>query len=277
MTDAERDELIEKSLLQELDATDEARVQQLRREDEGFRQEYDFQETLIRQVRLKRRQELLSMFAEFEAEQAPETDQADTTPVVRLSPGTDHETAPADPTIIPLWEQRGFRVAASIALAFLLGAVVWWQLTQYDARPVADHRDSTSVRPSTDTVPKKPVGPPVVPAPQPQGPVAQNPGKPARLQGPTSLPYYETDDVRLGFGNGQKTSESRTVVFNTGPEPAYEFQDTLRVYLPTLPPAKPAWSLVYSRAADTYYLVTGSTRYEVVKGLQGKQPLVRVK
>lgn len=276
MTDAERDELIEKSLLKELDVTSEARVQQLLREDDDFRREYAFQETLIQQVRLKRRQELLSMFAEFEGEQA---DTTDITPIIPLLPQTGQEEAPADPQIIPMWRQSWFRVAATIALAALLGAVVWWPLAKYDPQPIAkDDQDSTETQvPRTnDTLQTRPLESPRVPIPAPQGPVAQD-TRPAQLQGPARLPYYETDNVSLGFGKDGPIKEYRTVVFSVGPTPAYEFQDTLKVYLPTLPVAKPAWSLVYSRATDTYYLITGNTRYEVIKGLQGKQLLEVVK
>jgi len=278
MTDAERDELIEKSLLKELDAASEARVQQLRNNDNDFRQEYDFQETLIQQVRLKRRQELLSMFAEFETEQATNTDEADTTPVIPLSTRSGQNETTSDLAIIPLWRQSWFRVAATVALAVLLGAVIWWQLSKYDPQPIAgDDHDSTKIQMPKDTQRNKSVESPRLPTPGPQGPVAQGPRQLTPLQGPTRLPYYETDDISLGFGKDHQTNTYRTVVFSVGSEPAYEFQDTLKVYLPKLPATNPAWSLVYSHGSDTYYLITGKTQYEIIKGLQGKRPLTKVK
>ncbi len=272
MTDAERDELIEKSLQKQLDEATEARVQQLRRDDVQFRQDYDFQETLIQQVRLKRRQELSGMFARFEAERTVETNDEVTTPIIPLPSRTSQDISVTDPQVIPFWRQSWFRVAATVVLVAAAGAIVWWQLGQNDPTPIADDkRDSLKIQTPNDTATS--IESPTIPQPEPRGPVAQKPDKPTLLQGPAQLLYYETDDLSLGFGKGKPTTEYRTVVFSNGPEPAYEFQDTLRVFLPTLPAAKPAWSLVYSRANDTYYLITGKTRYEVVKGLQGKQPL----
>lgn len=268
MTDAERDELIEKSLLKELDATDEARVQQLRRDDPLFRQEYAFQERLMQQVQLKRRQELLSMFAEFKREQSAEIAEVNTTLDEPFQPNPEE----AEPLVIPLWKRPSVRVAASVLLAALIGVLVW-QLVNYDPKPIAkDGRDSVKTDAPKDSQRLKPTEIPM-PLPQPQGPVAQEPKKPRLLQGATRLPYYEIDDISFGFGKDQKIKRYQTVVFSRGPEPAYEFQDTLKIYLPALPTAEPVWSLVYSQDTDTYYLMRSKTRYEIVKGLQGRQPL----
>ncbi|GAB3504479.1 hypothetical protein GCM10027341_34840 [Spirosoma knui] len=270
MTDAERDELIEKSLLKELDATDEARVQQLRRDDSLFRQEYEFQERLMQQVQLNRRQELLGMFTEFKREQLTETDETNIIPNVPFQPNP--EEAGPGPLVIPFRQRPWVRVAASLLLAALLGLIVW-QLVKYDPKPIAkDGRDSVKTNVPKDTQRLEPTEIPM-PLPQPQGPVANKPIKPKLLQGPTRLPYYEIDDMSFGFGKDQKVKQYQTVVFSRGSEPAYEFQDTLKIYLPTLPTADPAWSLVYSQDTDTYYLIRSKTRYEIVKGLQGKQPL----
>ncbi|GAB4025633.1 hypothetical protein [Spirosoma koreense] len=272
MTDAERDELIEKSLLHELDTASEAQVQQLRQQDDSFRQAYDFQELLIQQVRLKRRQELLNMFAEFEAEQESDTS-AEETPGGLLAPRIDPQETPIDRPVRSLWQQSWFRAAAVVALG-VLAATVWWQLARYDPSPVArDEHDSVKIPLPTDSGRRKLIEPHRIPVPEPQGPVAHQPVEPTQLRGAVALPYYETEDVRLGFGQDRQSSDLRVVIFNMGEEPAYEFRDTLKVYLPVLPAAKPAWTLVYNRSTDTYYLLTGKTRYELVRGLQARQPL----
>ncbi|MCX6214611.1 hypothetical protein [Spirosoma sp.] len=275
MTDAERDELIEKSLLNELDAASEARVQQLRQEDEAFRQEFDFQEMLTTQVRLKRRKELLDMFDGFESEQAA-ANEGTQIPIMALGNAGQHDVSSDAPPVIPLWRQSWFRVAAGIVLTVLLGAVVWWKLSRYDPKPIATGIEDSikSPLPTAGSPQNDPAESPRLPVPHPIDPVAQS-GKAARLKGPSRLPYYETDDIRLGFGKGRKDREYRTVIFETGPTAAYEFQDTLRVFMPVLPAAKPAWSLVYNRSTDTYYLISGQIRYEVIRGLQGREPLRR--
>lgn len=143
MTDAERDELIEKSLLNELDAASEARVQQLRQEDDAFRREYEFQQTLIQQVRLKRRQELLDMFADFDAEPGIDTSEATTPGILPSSRSNWEETSTTDAKVISIWQQSWFRVAATVALV-LLGSVIVWQLSKYAQKPIAhDNRDTT--------------------------------------------------------------------------------------------------------------------------------------
>ncbi|MGV3560271.1 anti-sigma factor family protein [Larkinella arboricola] len=277
MTDEERDELIEKSLLHTLDPADENRVQQLLREDESFRREYEFQEKLIQQVRLKSRQDMKRMFAQFESDyqaSANEKEQG-TTPIIPLDTRNETDDTAPGPAVIPLWRQSWFRIAASILFVAGIIAIIWSQKNGSDLDSIADRPDSTRSYPPKNTEGRDSTTLPEQPAPR--GPIAQKPADPIRLSGPVRLPYYETDDVSLGFGENQKTREYRTVVFLIGTEPAYEFQDTLKVYFPTLPLTQTRWSLIYSRNEDSYYLTSGATRYELIKGLQGRQPLQKSK
>lgn len=275
MTEQTRDELIEKSLLKQLDPDAEALVQRLLLEDEDFRNEYHFQKELAAQVRLKRRRELQARFGEFEAQHtrqaAPEPNLAAPDDSLRTSDLA--EEAPGK--IIPLWRQTWFRVAASVALIAVLGTLIWRAGDKPAGDPMADRPNQGGKPVPSDTLSPKP-------GPRPERPtaedrrIAQEPPKEGTLRGPRQIAYGETDSPRLGFGNGEKPDGSRLVVFLTATQPGYEFGDTLRVYFPEPPPARPAPRLIYYRSEDTYHLTVNGIRYELVKGLSGRQPLNRV-
>lgn len=274
MTEEERDELIEKSLLNTLNASDENRVQELLRADESFRREYEFQEKLIQQVRLKSRQDLKKKFAQFEADYQASADESDdqSTPIIPLTSRTEEvDRGGGEGTS---GRRNWYWIAASVLFLAGVGLVFWLQKASPDPHQVANKPDSLRTQTPKDTAQKVPVVVPEVP--QPQGPVAQKPTiptTPTERMRELEVPYFETDGVSMGFGEGQKTDDFRSIKFLTGPEPAYEFQDTLKVYFPVLPSAKSRWSLIYNRTDDLYYLTTGTIRYELIKGIAGRKPL----
>lgn len=95
-------------------------------------------------------------------------------------------------------------------------------------------------------------------------------------EGVVQLPLYELQDTGMGFGDPGPATGSVVTVFTEQTPAAYEFTDTLKVYLPQLPPAGEQLGVAYDRRTDTYYLLTGNARYQIIKGLTGKRPLERV-
>jgi hypothetical protein len=101
----------------------------------------------------------------------------------------------------------------------------------------------------------------------------RDPGPPGLAEGFTRLPLYETQELGLGIGKEGTARGTLPTVFTRGTPATYEFADTLKLRTPSLPAPGTSVRVVYERATDTYYLIVGEDRYELVRGMRGEQPL----
>ncbi|NIJ52296.1 hypothetical protein [Dyadobacter arcticus] len=246
MTSQEKDDVIHRVLFGTATTEDQTLFDLWMTTDSEFKETFEFRKHLGGQLRLKKRDELKLTFEQIRQE---------------MDRG---ESLQDDLRVIPLWK-RGWVVAAA-SVVLLLGVFVVFRNSF-----TPDHRASISAA-DTTIVPKDSLrlkAHKMHIASDSKKPDVPKPDHRFQMK---ELSLYETNDVSLGFGKNEKSANVVPVLFFPGKQWQYEFEDTLKIYIPKTEWGR-QWILIYNQSEDQYWLGDRKEKFSVIKGLEGLRSL----